>query len=242
MEKKIVALKEIFKFPYQTANYLLNISNKYNYIYFENPKVGCSTIKRTLQIMETNDKTLLDMDVHNKTKSPLLSPLQLVNPITHHLKSHFKFSFVRNPYTRILSCYLDKIVGNEWERNIRLPKIGYSPNDNLTFEEFLLAIRKFPIEKWDIHWMPQTILLAHNKVKMDFIGRLEYFDLDFKKVIAFLKKEPFENSNIVNVKHHSVGANKKLQQYLTKKCEDLIKEIYYDDFKAFGYGFNPNII
>jgi len=232
-------LKENFPYEVGTSNYLINISNKNKIIYFETPKVACSTIKRTLQTLEVDDISLLSKDVHDKSKTPLLSPLSLVHPLSHHLESYFLFGFVRNPYSRILSCYLDKIVGNQWERERRLPKIGYEASDNLTFIEFLKAIKKFPIEKWDIHWMPQTVLLANDKVDLNFIGRQETFDSDFNRLLQYFNNGEQEEKKIVNINHHSVNANKKLEKYLNKEAQNLIKEIYYNDFKAYGYGFDP---
>ena len=238
-DEKKECLKELFPYPYGAANYLINVSNKHRYIYFETPKVACSTIKRTLQSFEVdNDVDKLAKDVHDKAKSPLLSPMSLANPISRHIKTHFTFGFVRNPYSRLLSCYLDKIAGSEYERNIRLPKIGLDPSDDISFSDFLRAVKTYPVGEWDIHWMPQTILLAHDKIDLDFIGRQETFAPDFNKVLAFLNKEE-RSTEIINTNWHSVGANKKLEQYLTKEARELISEIYYDDFKAYGYGFEP---
>lgn len=239
MTSQEIWLKEHFPYKLGTANYLINVSNKNKFIYFETPKVACSTIKRSLQSLEIGSEATLADDVHDKSKSPLLSPLSLANPLSQHIKTHFKFGFVRNPYSRILSCYLDKIVGNQWEKDRRLPKLGYAPSDNLSFVDFLKAVKTFPIQEWDIHWMPQTILLSHDKIDLDFIGKQETFDSDFSRVLHYLNGEKQEEEKIVNVNHHSVNANKKLEKYLNKEAQDLVKEIYYDDFKAYGYGFDP---
>ena len=178
-DKRIEYLESIFPYPYKTANYLINVSNKHKYIYFETPKVACSTIKKTLQLLEVDgEREKLADNVHDKLATPLLSPMQLVNSLSHHIETHFTFGFVRNPYSRILSCYLDKIIGNQWEKDRRLPKIGYDPSDELTFVEFLNAIRKYPVEEWDIHWMPQVVLLAHGKIDLDFVGKQERFSIN----------------------------------------------------------------
>ncbi len=243
IDERIKYLESIFPYSYRTANYLINVSNKYKYIYFETPKVACSTIKKTLQLLEVDgDREKLPDDVHEKHSTPLLSPMQLVKPLSHHIETHFTFGFVRNPYSRILSCYLDKIIGNQWEKDRRLPKIGYDPSDELTFVEFLNAIKTYPIAEWDIHWLPQVALLAHDKIDLDFIGRQERFDSDFKQVLHYVNGGEKTAGEIVNVNHHSVGANKKLEKYLDNESEALIKEIYYDDFRAYGYDLDPYFV
>jgi len=233
-------LNELFPYETGTTNYLINISNKYQYVYFETPKVACSTIKKTLQKLEIDDsdQTLSD-NVHDKKTSPLLSPMQLINPISHHLQSHFTFSFVRNPYSRILSCYLDKIVGNQWEKNIRLPKLGYESTANLSFEDFLQAVKKFEYRDFDIHWMPQSVLLSSEKIDLDFIGKQETFDKDFSTVLAKIKGDANLKQEIICETRHSVGANQKLMKFLNRQTIELIREIYYDDFKNYAYGFDP---
>lgn len=237
MTTKQQVLHNIFGFDVNDANYLVNISNKHQYIYFENPKVGCSTIKKTLQKLEV-EESLMPEDVHDKHLSPLLSPLQLEKVFTEYLNDeYFKFSFVRNPYTRILSCYLDKILGSQKETI--LPQLGFKPADKVSFEEFLTAVKKQSYDEMNVHWKPQNILLAAKNITLDFVGRQENFDNDLKKVLAIITKQDSEGLRITNEIPHSVGANEKLRQYLNEEIISLIREIYHDDFKLYGYNEDP---
>lgn len=238
MEQKEQELYDIFHFGVGHVDYLINVSKTYKYIYFETPKVGCSTIKRTLQKLEVLDASDIPKDVHKKKLSPLLSPLDLENNFSKYLTdAYFKFSFVRNPYTRILSCYLDKITGIQ--KNVYLPKIGYSLTDNVSFKAFLLAIKEQTYFEMDVHWMPQHVLLAADKIPLDFIGRQENFDNDLAKVLSIITKSDSDAPDITNERPHAVGANKKLQQYLTEDAAQLIQEIYADDFRLYGYHIEP---
>ncbi|MBD0335929.1 MAG: sulfotransferase family 2 domain-containing protein [Cyanobacteria bacterium Co-bin13] len=95
-------------------NLSIHISLKHRYLYVDTPKVGCSTIKLTLQRLELEDEQFARddfEDIHLRKFSPLLMPIQ-VGPLDAFLSRSdiFKFCFVRNPYTRVLSCYLDKIA------------------------------------------------------------------------------------------------------------------------------------
>ncbi len=238
MTQKEQGLYDIFHFGVGHVDYLINVSKTYKYIYFETPKVGCSTIKKTLQKLEVSDASDIPEDVHQKKLSPLLSPLDLEKNFSEYLTdAYFKFSFVRNPYTRILSCYLDKIIGIQ--KDVYLPKIGYSLTDNVSFKAFLLAIKEQTFFEMDVHWMPQHILLGADKIPLDFIGRQENFDNDLAKVLSIITKSDSNAPNISNERPHAVGANKKLLQYLTKDTAQLIHEIYADDFRLYGYHIEP---
>lgn len=228
-------LKEKLSTSLKDSNYLLNISKKNKYIYFEVPKAASSTIKYRLQLLEVdNDKSLIPKHVHDKLKSPLNSPLVYnIDDLENMFQSYYKFSIVRNPFTRILSCYLEKICGVQWERDIRLPQLGFDPNDNISFIDFLKAIQKQNPFAMDLHWMPQTHLLSINKLSLDFVGKQESFESDFNKII--IKIFDFQSKNMVNKATHSSGADEKLNKYFSKEAIDLVVEIYSDDFKNFNY-------
>lgn len=240
-EEKRNCLKDIFPYSERTANYLINISNRYKYIYFETSKVACSTIKRTLQQLEVEGtEQVLDDNIHDKVASPLLSPLQLQRSLDNYINSWFTFGFVRNPYTRIISCYLNKIVGDQCERDKFLPHLGVENTAKLSFIDFLKTVRQFEPHEMNHHWMPMSLMLAADKIDLDFIGRQETFNSDFVKVIAHLKNEPVSSNIISDERAHSVNAASKVEKYIDDEAAKLISEIYYDDFKYYGYGFDAS--
>jgi len=238
MTEKEENLYNLFGFGIKQVNYLINISETYKYIYFETPKVGCSTIKNTLQKLEVDDESKLPDWVHDKHLSPLLSPLDLEKNFNEYLTNeYFKFSFVRNPYTRILSCYLDKMFGIE--KDFFRPKLDFNTTDQISFKDFLLAIKKQSFTEMNPHWMPQHILLGSENITLDFIGKQENFDSDLKHVISKITHIDPNSTTIMNKIPHAVGANEKLKEYITKEVSELIYEIYYDDFVLYGYDRDP---
>lgn len=209
-----------------TTNYLYNISRKHRVLYVETPKVACSTIKRGLQLAEGNGD--VPSDVHKRADSPMASPKD--DPALFQeavFGSYFRFCFVRNPFGRILSCYLDKFVKSPWERERRLPAFGFPPEYSLSFKEFLTIIADQPNKDKDIHWMPQVDLLSIDVVSYDFIGRFDYFSYELKKLEKILGI-PFN----VTLSSHSTGADNVLQQYYGKKEKALLLDIYKEDFKT----------
>ena len=234
MTNKEQILYHLFGFDTKDIDYLINISEKYHYIYFETPKVGCSTIKKTLQLLEVDDPSTLPDWVHDKDKSPLKSPLNLEKGFDKYLQGdYYKFSFVRNPYTRILSCYLDKILGPE--RYKRIPPLGFASDDIITFEAFLRAVKKQSVSEMDVHWMPQYILLGSDNIKLDFIGKQESFTEDLNTVLSNIINDRVNRLEIINEIPHAVGANARLNEYLTPQAIELINDIYDVDFRRYGY-------
>lgn len=105
--------------------YSTHISLKHNYLYVETPKVACSTIKKTLQTMEVENVNFHrdnpNIKVHEN--SLLLSPSS-VGDFQKLLNSEiFKFCFSRNPYTRLLSAYLQKICTNRPQKKLILRQL-----------------------------------------------------------------------------------------------------------------------
>lgn len=215
------------------ANYHINISERHRYIYFEVPKTGCSTVKATLQQLE-----LLDSDrnppanVHDRAASPLLCPSDLKSSFARILGdgSYFRFAFVRNPYTRALSCYLNKFIGNAAERQRLAPQLGLDPAGNIEFRHVLQRIAEQPTSRMDGHWAPQADLLAPDLIQYDFIGRFEGLDNDLRDVLNRLGVtiEPERRG-------YTSNANRRTEEFYDGASVDLVQSIYRCDFEIFEY-------
>lgn len=224
------------------TNYLYHISKRYKILYVENPKVACSTIKYMLQWAELGDdcelKTRHISSIHNRSLSPLLSPKD--DPVVFQEAvwgGYFKFCFVRNPYVRTLSCFLDKIgdtdVVNQERARMR-KKLGLSLHGPVLFYDFLLAILKAQQSLnagGDPHWLPQSMLLSIDAIEYSFIGRHENLANDLRKLDVKLG-----GKFVVNKSSHATGAGKLLGQYYSKKEIELVGYLFNDDFKNFSYG------
>jgi len=223
----------------ERAAYLVNFSERYRYMYVETPKVGCSTVKKTLQALELRGTGKeIARDTHDRKLSPLLAPAAAIGSFVSGMtdKDWIRFSFVRNPYTRILSCYLDKFV-TAIARPMFNRALGFPEAHMVTFPEFLQAVRRQPYLDMDIHWLPQSVILEGMRAS-SFIGRFERFEQDFTIVLREILRDD-EPMEILTRNHHAQGAANLVRDHIGAQEAALIREIYRDDFEKYGYSTDP---
>lgn len=229
-------LRDLFSQSPPLSNYICNWSKKKKYIFVETAKVACHQIKYTLQCAEKEKVIIYDdpSHVHEKKFSPLLSPLDDIKNFILALNddSYLKFCFVRNPFSRILSCYLDKFVNNEFERRRLSPYLGLSPTQRPTFETFLSVISEQDDHDRDIHWASQTFLLQPKKIKYNVVGRFENFNAEFSEICRRLGIEKYF---VAPPTHYSTNASGKLSEYYTDAARDIVRGVYSEDFRNFNY-------
>ena len=140
--------------PWYWVNYNINISLKHKYVYFEIPKTGCTTIKRTLINWEMGEfaDRWQGKTHRNIYETPFVKPFQLEPDSLREALSgpdFFRFTFVRSPYSRLASCYLEKIVKQKVSSGVIYKALGRSFDDEniLSIQEFLDGIEKLsPID------------------------------------------------------------------------------------------------
>ncbi len=220
--------------------YSINISLKNKYIYVETPKVGCSTIKASLQRMELGRPEIKwdDFeDIHLRKYSPLLTPSQ-VHGLDRYLDSdeYFVFCFVRNPYVRLLSAYLDKIDRGMLQKKDVLIAMGKDPQDfsvNISFEDFVSVVCDMDTLKMNPHWRLQYYQTFQDVINYDFVGKLESFHADFSAVMRQINSD-FTNYYRPEVRH-STSAQAVFKKYYTEELRRKVYLRYKIDFEYFGY-------
>ena len=251
MDISVNDFQKIYEFmPKKEFEYSIHISVKNSYIYFETPKVACTTIKKKLQESEARLEGIILpenrplSDIHPKKKSPLLSPsdigfekfCEMLNDDTV-----VKFCFVRNPYTRTLSAFLNKIdrpkkISPHKRKINRI--LGLDIDTKITFKQFLEAISKTNPFDMDPHWRPQSNQLFWGCVNYNFVGYFENFTQEFDEILR--KIYPSFNNKNSYFKHeippkNKTNASSKLMNFYDRKTKDLVREIYKKDFLNFNY-------
>ena len=216
-------------------NSCISLVNKY--LYLEVPKAACSTIKLTLinhegsRVNETFTHPHLPI-----VNSPHIKPYQLTPELLEEVyfgDDIFRFSFVRNPYGRCLSAYLDTIVNKKNPFLHMCKALKLDPEVDLSFSEFLSLQKEYPVSNWDKHWQPQTFLLIDDLVKLHFVGKIESFNHDWAQARKMSKKAvPALGKDVV---WHSTGADEKIKEYYSENDYRLVNELYGKDFETYGY-------
>ncbi len=226
--------------PAKQFDYATNISLQYNYLYMETPKAACSSIKTSLQKMELHAPNFHREhfeDIHNRAFSPLIKASQIGN-LKQFLERDdiFTFCFVRNPYTRLLAAYLDKIVKNRPAKINILRHMGHPPTDmhiEISFAEFVQVVSQQRAEDMDPHWRIQYYHTCQPGIHFNTVGRIESFNRDFSAILARLN--PQYEQYLSTEQRHSTQSNRQLSRYYTPKIRSIVADIYAADFDFFGY-------
>ncbi|MDN2566005.1 sulfotransferase family protein [Aquibium sp. A9E412] len=220
-------------------NAAVNISLNGRYVFVENPKVASSTIKSRLHSNELIGLRNMRVGPHPEiTSSPMVKPYQLpVDQLCDILfgPDFYKFTFVRNPFERLLSCYLDKIVGSAPEKT---QVDGYwtrthgAAKENYSFSEFVEAVANTNDNARDKHWRTQCRVTMVGYIDYSFIGRFETLAQHLNQVQRVGR---IDFRDVAEVSPHKTGASTKLKEYYTPEIVEKVVDIYEPDFERFKY-------
>lgn len=140
------------------------------------------------------------------------------------------FSFVRNPLTRLYSCYRDKVV-NAAQKHERCTLSVYGIEFGMSFDDFVARVAAIPDERSDQHFRSQHTFLAHEgKLLVHFLGKFERFDVDWQHVHERFGLAPPGRER--RVSGPSVTA---AQLPVTRRSVELAIERYRTDIDLFDY-------
>ncbi|MCJ7736501.1 MAG: sulfotransferase family protein [Anaerolineae bacterium] len=224
------------------------ISPTHKYFYLGTPKVACSKIKIVLQQLEGYPLPPDPLWVHFRDTPGLsfvpgisdFSTQEAVEILTS--PEWFRFGFVRNPYSRLLSGYKSQVMDLAspyvgFRESIR-KKAGYPTPPNSTprmvgFRDFVRYISEQPDDDRDGHWKSQTSTLHMEAIQYDFVGRMESFAVDFTGVLMRFHAP----ADLIASVPKSVNTTQKLPLAIAygKELADFVYGIFRDDFETFGY-------
>ena len=155
---------------------------------------------------------------------------------------YLKCAFARNPWDRILSCYLNKVrkdpdYNNEVFVNGVMKKfqrfdVFYA---GMPFDEFLTAVGDIPDENADGHFASQhPRLLMDGEIVVDFLGRFENYREDVVKLLQMvdIHKE-------VKFPHINRSRNRNpYPDYYNDSTREMVVHRYGKDIELFGYAYD----
>ena len=204
--------------------------------YVTNPKVGCSSIIWTLRSFQSGDPTTPDSvgEIHARTGAAHLRP-----PSAEQARellgdrSRFTFTFVRNPFDRLMSCYLQKIRRDTPERTKLFSLLKKTPDLELEipFTTFIEAIETQDPEEMDPHWRVQSAQTLQGVVDYHFIGRFEHFDRDLAEVGSRISPE---FTQYVHAERRQATGVKRFD-LIDEATANRIRSVFLEDFQRFDY-------
>lgn len=143
-------------------------------IYARVPKVANSSVKAALtrlleQPPEEGYRTTADAMWRKGTHGETTMVDALA--ARQRRSSHFIFSFVRNPFDRLVSAYNNKLVEND-HLSTAMQRMGLERH--MPFERFLQVVADTADEDLDVHLLPQSAILCLDGIPIPrFIGQME---------------------------------------------------------------------
>ena len=188
-----------FEIPDEIRRYF-SFSERHHLVYCSIQKVGTSFWLQVMQLLmgKVREGGLFDVrsflhstgirgDYSFRTKSPA--------EIAEKLRFYKKFLFVRDPFSRLFSAYMDKVFlptrriflfaetaeldakGGEGR-----PREGRRCLLNVTFQSFLTVITNGGAQ--DPHWSPMHLHCSPCSVDFDYVGKMETFMADTEFILG----------------------------------------------------------
>ena len=165
--------------------------------------------------------------------------------LSHHQVSeleqeYFKFTIVRNPWSRLASAYLDKIYNESGSmktlktRDV-LKYYKRKHGKSITYREFCNFLKFGDGLCSNPHWAPQSALINMPISQLDVIGKCETFEDDLTYLVKRLFNVLDNELLISNGRHHKPNANSHLHELYDDYTRNIVRELCEDDFVNFGY-------
>lgn len=144
----------------------------------------------------------------------------------------WRFCFVRNPFARLLSGYLDKVRNARLDADA-LAKLHMLPAAPADFAGFVEMVTGQPDGERNIHWASQVRLLAYEFLDYNFVGYVE--DIEAGKRFIASRVFGSEAADQPSPPRHFTGAGSKLEEYYTPELARRVVDAFESDFELLGY-------
>lgn len=183
------------------------------------PKVGSgSIISAFLQHYGVRSDGVL----HLNPALPFMDRLE----VERHLPDWRRAMFVRNPFDRLVSCYVFHIQKDRLARANNLRQLGF--HTGMTFEEFVRKVASNPDA--DPH---TSVQVRQFDRPADFVGRIEAIDRDWPRFGRFCDIDfgPLPALHVTNTD------GRDYRRYYTDETRRLVEKAYAECLDRFGYAF-----
>jgi hypothetical protein len=223
--------------PYKSIDAYSVVDQQLGIFFHRIPKAANSSLAASIAQLKRGKVLPSGQGFKREVRSALVKPSDLSEAEAADAINLYKFVFVRDPYSRVLSAYLSKVTG-PWEIDERIRTDIYSTSalDRAppSFPEFCHFLSAGGLYR-NHHWWPQVDFLVFPVNRYDFIGRVESISADFKHVAEHVLGSSTTFDMLQEDPAHRTGATELVAQYYTPELYDVIYDVYKSDFKVFGY-------
>ena len=151
-------------------------------VYLNNPKVACSSIKKSM----FGDQP----DIHDFVN------LYTEWELNRETGRYYKFTFVRNPYKRLISCFEDKCIQHPddicWDSYLFSGLLRIRD-----FNQFVYRIFLLPGCLAEPHFAGQYLLVydRRGKCQVDYIGKVEHIKEEYEPIRERFNLLPLPHMN-----------------------------------------------
>ena len=201
------------------------ISYKKKFLFIHIPKTAGTSLEMALE----DDSCIFKRNQWSRERRGFNAPLNhlTLNQLSActelsalNLDSFFKFTFVRNPWDKVVSeCFCPhvqtvfkdcKTMGEKIRKSCHLANQG----------------------GYGGHFLKQHAFIKHPVLKMDFIGRFENLKEDTYFLFNSLRLP------VLKLKHTHQSQRKNYREYFNEETATLVYNTYTEDITKYNYSFN----
>ena len=205
------------------------ISHKYKFIFFAYPKTGSATIRK---ILDPYSDIIATTYTKRTKENPFYSHItaqetkKIFEQRGWDYNSYFKFVFIRNPYSRLVSLY--NMSSKKIRFKIWISRLKNQGNGGCAFSD----------QKWKVHGAYNLLNFAGDgrNLLVDKVVKLENIDAELPHILKRLGIHTPDKIPKGNIgKYGTKGKN--IKNYYDKETRKRVQKLYKWDFKKFGYHF-----
>lgn len=232
----------------ETWPYLSRVGAERRYLGVFVPKAACTTLKAAVLALEGDAVPRTVAGIHGSGLHRTLGTVA-DDDLAVIIRSDdwFRFTFVRNPYGRLLSAWKSKLwrpsgeqfgwlaARVEAETGRRAIAERFDAEDFRAFVRFLVADDD-PRLRRDAHFAPQVAIARPDLFAYDFVGRFERFGRDFRAAFGRIgapRRVRRQHRTVHNARPGVTAA-----EAYDDETASIAHHHYQDDFREFGYAFD----
>tara|TARA_X000000950_G_scaffold281573_1_gene378623 strand:+ start:61 stop:678 length:618 start_codon:yes stop_codon:yes gene_type:complete len=201
------------------------ISHKHKFVSLHLPKTGGTSCNNELAKYDEKNRF--------KIGHPTLMELMRIKRFGNLRADYFKFTFVRNPFDRLVSAFFYISRHSRWQADCRMRKKFGMNNVSFSFfvKNILPLILKTPNIRPRHFKLQSDFFFEDNKNLLDFVGKFENLQEDFNTICdkIGIPRQKLAHKNKTKHKHYT--------EYYDEETKQIVAENYAKDIEYFGYEF-----